>query len=354
MRRFILFILATLYFSLFLSLSTTTYAAQFCATGRPEAGRGGAVGDKCTTAFDDCCKTPDGDNSKSLVCDGRPNSATQNTCILLTNFGGEGSECLDNNYCDGTKGLQCVNKKCAKAACAKVNAACNTSDDCCANQNLFCDRPPVNSATGTCKVKTTCANVNAACNTNADCCGGQHLSCDPDSKKCVSACATAGQACTSTQTGAPGSCCGDQDLTCDIDRIVEPEKGPQCVTQTELKSGRKKLNGPTIPPPPSPPCANKTDGKCTSVQTAFGEISTDPSKFITQIYGIILSASGAIAVLLFMRAGYKIQTSRGNPEAIKEGSEQATAVAVGLLFLILAFVILQIIAGDLLKIPGIK
>jgi formate hydrogenlyase subunit 3/multisubunit Na+/H+ antiporter MnhD subunit len=89
------------------------------------------------------------------------------------------------------------------------------------------------------------------------------------------------------------------------------------------------------------------------VVTALGKLSTEPGAFIKAIYGLLLAVSGAIAVLLLMRAGYRIQTSQGKPEAIKEGQEQITATIVGLFFLIFAFVILQVFASDLLKIPGI-
>ena len=110
---------------------------------------------------------------------------------------------------------------------------------------------------------------------------------------------------------------------------------------------------PPLPPPPSPPCSKYADGKCVEVVTAFGKLSTEPGAFIQTIYGILLSFSGAIAILLLMRAGYRIQTSRGNPEALKEGQEQVTATIVGLFFLIFAFVLLQVITSDLLRIPGI-
>lgn len=110
---------------------------------------------------------------------------------------------------------------------------------------------------------------------------------------------------------------------------------------------------PSLPPPVSPPCAEYKNGKCAAVVTAFGNISTTPTAFVTRIYGIILAFSGGIAVLLLMRAGYRIMTSQGNPEALKDGREQATATVIGLLFLIFAFVLLQVIAYDLLRIPGV-
>ena len=45
-------------------------------------------------------------------------------------------------------------------------------------------------------------------------------------------------------------------------------------------------------------------------------------------------------------------TSQGNPEAVKAATEQLTSAIIGLLFIILSFVILEIIGVDILKIPG--
>lgn len=105
--------------------------------------------------------------------------------------------------------------------------------------------------------------------------------------------------------------------------------------------------------PPAPPCAKfDTDGRCLTVSTSFGDVSTDPAGFITRIFGILLGASGAIALILIMRAGYRLMTSRGNPEGIQAGREQLIAAIVGLMFLIFSLVLLQVIGVDILRVPG--
>lgn len=120
-----------------------------------------------------------------------------------------------------------------------------------------------------------------------------------------------------------------------------------------------------VPPtlvPPSPPCANPAYGKgsydpatgnCRVLKTAVGDISTDPKGFIKNLFQILLSVSGGIALLLIIRGGYKYMTSQGNPETTKAAQEEITSAIVGLLFLIFSMVILQIIGVDLLKIPGL-
>lgn len=105
----------------------------------------------------------------------------------------------------------------------------------------------------------------------------------------------------------------------------------------------------------SPPChiwSQDADHRCLEVNTAFGPLKTDTNGFIGVVSGILLGASGSIGLLLIMRAGYRIMTARGNPEGIKEGREQLVAVILGMIFLIFAFVFLQIIGYDLLQIPG--
>lgn len=162
--------------------------------------------------------------------------------------------------------------------------------------------------------------------------------------------------------------CGNSNFACWDDPTYTANQGerdrtffPWNYQHGIVCSADKPANSPNVtssnplPLPPAPPCASdltKTGGICLEVLTAFGPIGTDPGAFITRLFGILLAASGSIAVLLIMRAGYHIMTSRGNPEGIKEGREQLVAAIVGLTFLIFSFVLLQIIGVDLLKIPG--
>ncbi len=98
---------------------------------------------------------------------------------------------------------------------------------------------------------------------------------------------------------------------------------------------------------------NSIDG-CLEVYTAVGTISTQPNKFIESIMSFLLSISGAIALILIIRAGYELMTSRGDPEKVGHARERLTSAIVGLLFLIFSLVILEIIGVDILKIPGFE
>jgi hypothetical protein len=122
-------------------------------------------------------------------------------------------------------------------------------------------------------------------------------------------------------------------------------KGVKCIPE-----GDKAY--PTLPPPPSPPCVQWNNGKCDSVGSAFGALSTAPELFVKTIFSILLSLSGGLALLLIMRSGYSMMTSQGKPEQLNSARDQLVAAIVGLVFLILSFVIIQVIGFDILQIPG--
>jgi len=118
------------------------------------------------------------------------------------------------------------------------------------------------------------------------------------------------------------------------------------------------------PSPPPPPCSKgfdkegnlTTDEKqikiCTSVTTGLGiDIGTDPSGLIKSIFGIILSLSGGLALLLIIYSGYQLIAARGKPEALEAARDQLIAAIIGLVFIIFSFVILQVIGFNILRIP---
>lgn len=113
---------------------------------------------------------------------------------------------------------------------------------------------------------------------------------------------------------------------------------------------------PDAPAPTNPPlpCAEgkRQQGKCLAVNTAIGEISTDPAEFVQRIFSVVLGLSGGIALIMIIISGYQFMVSQGNPETIKAATGQLTSAVVGLLFIIFSFVILQIVGVDILQIPG--
>jgi len=100
-------------------------------------------------------------------------------------------------------------------------------------------------------------------------------------------------------------------------------------------------------------CLRKdSNNHCIAVDTAIGEVDTDPAGFVTKMFSVVLGLGGGIALILIILSGYRYMSSQGNPEGVKAATEQLTSAVVGLLFIIFAFVILQVIGVDILKIPG--
>ncbi len=121
------------------------------------------------------------------------------------------------------------------------------------------------------------------------------------------------------------------------------------------------------PSPPLPPCnkfvdtrteqevnpsqAPNTPYKCAEVDSALGHIATDPAPFIKSIFTILLSMAGGWAVVFIILAAYQLLMSRGDAEGTKEAREKITSAIVGVVFIILSIVILQVIGVDVFKLP---
>jgi len=86
--------------------------------------------------------------------------------------------------------------------------------------------------------------------------------------------------------------------------------------------------------------------------TDLGCISNSPIGFVEQLYSWGLALIGMVALLFMIYGGYQILTSRGDPEALEKGRGYILYSIIGLIMAVFGFVILQIIAGDILRIPG--
>lgn len=116
--------------------------------------------------------------------------------------------------------------------------------------------------------------------------------------------------------------------------------------------------GAPAPPPSGTPfqpklCEVNGDPKG-GVDTAVGCIPTNPAGLVSFLLRLILGLSGGIALLLIIFSGYRMATAAGNPEALQGARETLTSAIVGLVFIILAIVILRIIGVEILRIPGFE
>lgn len=112
------------------------------------------------------------------------------------------------------------------------------------------------------------------------------------------------------------------------------------------------LNGELIPPGTDDELRGIEDKKCLSIKTAIGDITTEAPDFVRFIFGVVLGLAGGISLVLIIIAGYKFMASQGNPESLQAARDQLISAIIGLLFIILSFVILQVIGVDILHIPG--
>ena len=120
----------------------------------------------------------------------------------------------------------------------------------------------------------------------------------------------------------PAKCTGGRGLRCDL-----------------------KNDGKPIP-------SDDRTGPDIGIYTAIGCVPTEPKALVEGLlkYGIL--ASGAIAFLIMILAALQMITAEGNPEAIKGGQEKFYSAIIGLLLIIFAVLLMQVIGVDILGLPG--
>jgi hypothetical protein len=87
-------------------------------------------------------------------------------------------------------------------------------------------------------------------------------------------------------------------------------------------------------------------------QTALGCIPNDPGGFASAIYRWGLGLIGGVAIMAILYGAYLILTSQGNVSAMKKGRSYVIYSIIGVLIAIFAVLFYQLIAVDILQIPG--
>ncbi len=221
--------------------------------------------------------------------------------------------CPSNNpQCSGTS---------YTSTCSSLGQVCNTLSDCCSGIP-YCGGGI--SGAGACSTTLACGGPGATCTSSNPCCTGDTC----NNGDCVqNICSQTGQPCSIT-TGKENNCCSG------------------------VCTNSKCIAGTPVPPPPPDPCP-KQNGICTIIDTAVGTIDVStPGAFVKAAFGVILSVSGAIAILIIIFSGYGIMFSQRDPERIKGSQEMLTSAIVGLLFMIFSVTILHIIGYDIFRLPG--
>jgi len=98
-------------------------------------------------------------------------------------------------------------------------------------------------------------------------------------------------------------------------------------------------------------------GNCddNEVQTAIGCISTDIGSggIITSLLKFSVGIGGGVALLLMLYGTFIITTSAGIPDKLKAGKEIISSAIIGLIFIILSVVLMEIIGVSILGLPGL-
>ena len=92
----------------------------------------------------------------------------------------------------------------------------------------------------------------------------------------------------------------------------------------------------------------------TETSTELGCIPNDPVGFVAKFYAIGLGLIGGVSLLYIIYGGYLILVSQGNPQKINDGKSYILYAIIGLLLAIFGYVFIQVIAIDILHIPGFK
>lgn len=164
---------------------------------------------------------------------------------------------------------------------------------------------------------------------------------------------TGGSAGGTDCTNDPSICKGIQVCNQDADN---PDKYSCQDLQSTFKNPFTKLVARQMSP-----CgkieSNANGRYCASIVSFLGknsQIPTDAAGLISKLLQITLAISGVVALIFIIVSGYRFMLSQGNPEAVQEARESLTSAIVGLLFIIFALVILQLITVNILHIPGFK
>ncbi|MBI2310673.1 hypothetical protein HYU90_02490 [Candidatus Collierbacteria bacterium] len=107
---------------------------------------------------------------------------------------------------------------------------------------------------------------------------------------------------------------------------------------------------------PSPALAQQGTCPANNIDTALGCISTDATGggFVNSLLTIIIGLGGGVALLLILYGVFIVTSSAGIPEKLKSGNEIITSAVAGLLFIIMAIFLMNLIGIKILALPGLQ
>lgn len=130
---------------------------------------------------------------------------------------------------------------------------------------------------------------------------------------------------------------------------------PRVCSDQDIQNGRCTSAGGKPTPgcnDPNDPNDPKKSNPHPGIATAIGCIHTNPLELTKDVMTFIMGIAGGLAFLLMLGGAFQILTSAGNPETLNAGKERLTNAIIGLLLIIFAVLILQIVGVDILHLPG--
>lgn len=290
-------------------------------------------------------------------------------------------------------GLTCVNGACVLPSptptpqlegCKRVNENCEAIP-CCEPQKFFCNNsdrcqaltPIPTVPTAPTPISANCTSAGGVCKGSppgcssietfipSSQCTGTLICCVPGSTAPTPVCRHVGESC---MPGTQLTCCSPNINICNpigpagaftcAPLLPTPTLAPKsplspCAEWVySYPTDSPKFNLNTTPIPTNDKDTDLKNRKCAAVQTAIGTVSIEPKQFVARIFGLVLGLSAGISLILIIISGYKFMTTGGNPESFIAARDMLVSAIAGLLFIIFAFVILQIIGVDILRIPG--
>ncbi len=104
-------------------------------------------------------------------------------------------------------------------------------------------------------------------------------------------------------------------------------------------------------PPSGGDICDETGTRGPAIKTAIGCIHTNPNEFVKDLLTFIIAIGGGLAFLMMLLGAFEMITSNGNPESLANGRSRLTSAVIGLLFIIFAVLLMQIIGVGLLALP---
>ncbi|MDP2670940.1 MAG: hypothetical protein Q8P13_00505 [bacterium] len=81
-------------------------------------------------------------------------------------------------------------------------------------------------------------------------------------------------------------------------------------------------------------------------------LNLNPDTFIKSLYSLALGASGLVFFAMLLVGGFRFLTAGGDEKAAAEGQKTITRAVIGIVIVVAAVLILQLIA-TIFRIPGI-